>query len=154
MPLGDPSAPLPESEMRIFRPIGLALLALFLGANATLILLPLVGRFTALDLVGYFQHAMYGLSAVFFVLLMRRSRRKRQQAAARAAAGGFDTLGTASVLVAGVLAIALAVVAVWLTSHQGTFDAHVAGLSLVMAGAGVGAIHGGVKRIRAARAKP
>lgn len=42
MPLGDPTAPIPEKDMRILRPIGLAIAALFIGANGALILVMLV----------------------------------------------------------------------------------------------------------------
>lgn len=146
----DPSAAVPEKDMRILRPIGLGLLALCLGGSAAWLLLPLVPALGGPDLTGYMQLVMYPLSAVIFVLLMRRSRRKRERAAMRAAEGRPPPV--ARMMIAGVLAMVMGVACVWIGEANGPLEG-VRGLLIgaMMALPGLGAFLTGLERIRARR---
>lgn len=146
----DPSAAVPEKDMRILRPIGLGLLALCLGGSAAWLLLPLVPALGGPDLTGYMQHVMYPLSTVIFVLLMRRSRRKRERAALRAAEGRPPPV--ARMMIAGVLAMVMGVACVWIGEANGPLEG-VRGLLIgaMMALPGLGAFLTGLARIRARR---
>lgn len=148
----DPSAPVPESDMRILRPIGLAFLALTLGGSAAYLLLPLVPALGGPDVMGYLQHVMYPLSAVIFVLLMRRSRRRRERAARRAAEGHPPPVAT--MMIAGVLGVVFGLVCVWIGVSNGPPDnLRALVLGLMIALPGLGAVAAGLRQIRANRSQ-
>ncbi|QCO66851.1 hypothetical protein E5843_01875 [Luteimonas yindakuii] len=157
----DPLEEAPESLMRWLRPAGLALLALFIGTAAMMIVSPLV---TALGGPGpgpWSRILLYVVSALAFVVLLRRSRRKQQarealrveleaERAQRASAGLAEPASAShvevrpTVLVAGVLAAAMGGVALWLLGDR--LDGGQSGAAWLMLGAGVTAVIGELRR--------
>ncbi|MBJ6978797.1 MULTISPECIES: hypothetical protein [unclassified Luteimonas] len=151
MHLGDPTAPIPESAMRILRPIGLAIAALFIGVNAAWLLLIPVEMLGGPPARAWAQPAMYGLSAITFVLLLRRSRRKRMQVAQRVAEGVAPPSRTGSIMVAGVLALIFGGAALWIALASDAKDPRDVEVGLFMLLAGVTTIAAVVRRRRQRR---
>ena len=148
MPVGDPTEPLPESTMRILRPIGYGLAALMLGASAGALLLVLVVALGGPDLFEYSTPVIGALALVFFVLLMRRSRRMRQHPVVSA---GLEQRRALSILVCGVIAILLAVLFGLLSVRRDSFDAEQVSGAALLGLAGAAAVRGGMRKLRAAR---
>ncbi|NLC61566.1 MAG: hypothetical protein GX761_09855 [Gammaproteobacteria bacterium] len=111
MPIGDPTQQVPESEMRLLRPIGLGLLALFIGFNGGYLLILMIEMAGGPVLTQWAVPICLSVSVLVFAWLMRRSRRKREAAVRRAAAGQPRPLGR--VMVASVLMIFLGLGLVW-----------------------------------------
>lgn len=111
MPIGDPTGEVPESDMRLLRPIGLGLLALIIGFNGTYLLIWMVQLAGGPDLMDWLLPVSLSASVLALAWVVRRSRRKRAEAARRKAAGEPRPLGR--VLVASVLLTILGLVGVW-----------------------------------------
>lgn len=152
--------PVPESAMRFFRPIGMALLACLLALPLALVVDFVAGPFNRDQM----QYVVPAVAAVLFWPLMRYSRHRRERAAARARsteanlAGDADAIdygppGGANLLVAGTIAVLLAAMTLWVLA-QGDVEEPGRQLEggLVFATAGVGAILLGIRRVRARRA--
>lgn len=112
MPIGDPTGEVPESDMRLLRPIGLGLLALVIGFNGPYFLIWMIGLAGGPDLMDWLLPASLAATVLALAWVIRRSRRKREEAARRKAAGEPRPLGR--VLVASVLLVVLALVGAWL----------------------------------------
>ena len=146
--------------MRFFRPVGMALLACFLALPLALVVDFLAGPFTRDQM----QYVIPGVAAVLFWPLMRYSRYRRERDAARARsteaklAGDAKAIdygppGGANLLVAGIIALMLAALMLWILTRGDTDDPGQAVKgTFLFSSAGVGAVWLGVKRIRARRA--
>jgi hypothetical protein len=137
--------PVPESTMRWFRPIGMALLALLIAAPLSI----------AVDFVAgplhrdHLQYVILGLGAVVFFPLMRYSRHRRKRDATRAQTGIDGPPGGASLMVAGILALALcAAVLLLLPSREGQDPRELVRAAALFGAGGAVAIGVGFKRIR------
>lgn len=152
--------PVPQSAMRFYRPVGMALLACFFAFPLTILIDFLLGPFGR-DKIQYLVPAV---AAALFWPLMRYSRYRRERDAARVRSteakltGDADAIdygppGGANLLVAGIIALLLAALMLWLLA-RGDTDEPGRGVegTYIFASAGVGAIWLGVKRIRARRA--
>lgn len=141
--------PVPESAMRFYRPVGMALLALFLALPLAIPIDFLFGPFPRDQM----QYLVPVIAAVLFWPLMRYSRYRRERDALRERSGEAGPPKGASLLVAGLIAIALAAFGlVALLGGQADFDRRAAQGLGVFAVAGAGAIVLGSRRIRARRA--
>lgn len=111
MAIGDPTQQVPESDMRLLRPIGLGLLALFIGFNGAYLLIWIVELSGGPDLMEWLLPLSLSATVLALAWVVRRSRRKREEAARRAAAGQPRPL--TRVMVASVLMTILGLVLVW-----------------------------------------
>ena len=151
--------PVPQSAMRFYRPVGMALLACFFAFPLTILIDFLVGPFGR-DKIQYLVPAV---AAVLFWPLMRYSRYRRERNAARvrsteaklagdAGAVDYGPPGGGNLLVAGILALLLATMILWSLARGADVSARVLEGGYILATAGAAAVWLGVKRIRARRA--
>ncbi len=141
--------PVPESAMRFYRPLGIGLLALLIALPLAIPMDVLFGPFTRDQM----QYVIPAIAAVLFWPLMRYSRYRRERDALRERSGEAGPPKGASLLVAGLIALALAaLVLVALLHGQVDVDRQAVQGMGIFAVAGVGAIVLGFRRIRARRA--
>lgn len=154
MPIGDPTRPIPESDMRFLRPIGLVLAALFIGFNGSWLLLSFGESMGGPSVRDWALPVACVSSAVVFVLLLRRSRRTRGQAAQLAARGVPPPSRSGRIMFAGVLAVILGGVGIWFALAEEPTDLRGIALSVFMLMAGVASIAAVVRGRRAGPETP
>ncbi|MBD9368531.1 hypothetical protein [Xanthomonas sp. XNM01] len=140
--------PLPPSAMRVLRPLGLAALALFLAFPLAMLAGVVAGPFDRDTM----QWLVPVLGAVAFVPLMLLSRARRARAAERARVGEAGPMPGGSVLVAGVLAVALGMSMLLMALAGSASGPGPIGSGLMLCSVGVGGIGVGFRRVLARRA--
>lgn len=143
--------------MKFLRPIGQVLAALFIGFNATYLLIAILAMAGGPDLMG--PALSLSLSATLLVLfwIVRRSRRKRADAARRAARGQSppstadgESRPRTGVLVASALMTLLGLLGGWIALAAEPVDFEVLGWVVVVLALSVPALVSTVQKLRQA----